>query len=210
MIKKIIKASLSDLLYKIYLLGKIRDENEFQKIHLERLHMSAVIGEESKIYSEAILQNSQNDKEKIRIGNNCHIKGYLVLFKHGGEILIGDDCFVGQDSKIWSAKKIHIGNRVLIAHNVNIHDNNSHPLNSVERHKDFVHIFKKGFQENINLNEKEIIIHDDVWIGFNSTIMKGVTIGKGAIIGSNSIITEDVPPYAVVVGNPSKIIKYVD
>ena len=71
-----------------------------------------------------------------------------------------------------------------------------------------MHIRTIGFQDNINLSEKEIVIEDDVWIGFNSTILKGVTIGKGAIIGANTLILKDVPPYAVVVGNPARIIRY--
>jgi acetyltransferase-like isoleucine patch superfamily enzyme len=129
-------------------------------------------------------------------------------FGHGGEISIGDYCYIGNNSKIWSAKKISIGHRVLIAHNVNIHDHNSHPLDSKLRHEDQVHIISKGFQTENDLNEKEIIIHDDVWIGFNSIILKGVTIGKGAIIGAGSLINKDVPEYAVVIGNPFKILKY--
>lgn len=54
----------------------------------------------------------------------------------------------------------------------------------------------------------DIIIGNDVWIGAKSTIMSGVNIGNGAVIGSNSTITKDVPPYAIVVGNPGKIVKY--
>ena len=57
-------------------------------------------------------------------------------------------------------------------------------------------------------NAKNIIIEDDVWIGFNCIILKGVRIGKGAIIGAGTIITKDVPSHAVIVGNPAKIIKY--
>jgi acetyltransferase-like isoleucine patch superfamily enzyme len=54
----------------------------------------------------------------------------------------------------------------------------------------------------------DIIVGNDVWIGAKSTIMSGVKIGHGAIIGSTATIAKDVPPYAIVVGNPSKIIKY--
>jgi acetyltransferase-like isoleucine patch superfamily enzyme len=54
-----------------------------------------------------------------------------------------------------------------------------------------------------------VVLEDNVWIGFDSVIMPGVTIGQGAIIGSKTVITEDVPPYAVVVGNPQKIIRYL-
>jgi acetyltransferase-like isoleucine patch superfamily enzyme len=49
-----------------------------------------------------------------------------------------------------------------------------------------------------------IVIEDDVWIGFNATVLKGVTIGRGAIIGASTVVTKDVPPYAIVVGNPQR------
>jgi acetyltransferase-like isoleucine patch superfamily enzyme len=52
-----------------------------------------------------------------------------------------------------------------------------------------------------------VVIEDHVWIGFNVGILKGVTIGKGAIIGAGSVLTEDVEPFTVVAGNPAKIIK---
>lgn len=57
-------------------------------------------------------------------------------------------------------------------------------------------------------NHKPVLIGDDVWIGVNAIIMDGVQIGDGAVIGANAVVTKDVPPYAVVVGVPAKIIKY--
>ena len=54
----------------------------------------------------------------------------------------------------------------------------------------------------------DIIIENDVWIGAKSTIMSGVKISNGSVIGANSLVTKDVPPYAVVVGNPAKIVKF--
>jgi len=56
--------------------------------------------------------------------------------------------------------------------------------------------------------EKECNIGNDVWIGCNSTILRGVTIGDGAVIGANSLINKNVPPYAIVVGSPGKVVKY--
>ena len=56
--------------------------------------------------------------------------------------------------------------------------------------------------------EKECKIGNDVWIGCNCTILRGVTIGDGAVVGANSLVTKDVPPYAIVVGSPAKILKY--
>ena len=54
----------------------------------------------------------------------------------------------------------------------------------------------------------ECVIGNDVWIGCNSTILRGVVVGDGAVIGANSLVNKDVPPYAIVVGSPAKIIKY--
>lgn len=54
----------------------------------------------------------------------------------------------------------------------------------------------------------KIIVKDDVWIGYGATILSGITIGQGAVIGANTTVSKDVPPYAVVVGNPGVIVKY--
>lgn len=60
------------------------------------------------------------------------------------------------------------------------------------------------------LRPQKITIHENVWIGFEAIILPGVTIGRGAIIGSRSVISIDVPPYAVVVGNPGRVVKYLE
>lgn len=195
---------------KIYLAGKFQYFLRQEKIRTDFINTNSIIHPEAKIWAEAKIFNHQQKREKITVGMKSQIRAELLVYKHGGEINIGDYTFIGEHSRIWSAKKIIIGNRVLISHNVNIHDNNAHPLNANERHLDFIHIFEKGLQSDIDLNEREIIIEDDVWIGFNSTILKGVRIGKGAIIGAQTVVTSDVPAYAVVAGNPARIIKYVN
>lgn len=54
----------------------------------------------------------------------------------------------------------------------------------------------------------DIVIENDVWVGAKSTVMSGVKISNGAVVGSNSVVTKDVPPFAIVVGNPAKIVRY--
>ena len=157
----------------------------------------------------ALIFNNRGVQNYIRIGDNCIIRGELLTFSHGGEIIIGKDCFVGLGTRIWSSVRIKIGDRVLISHNVNIHDNASHPMDIRDRHKDYLYIkkYNKLRPKNV-ITEAEVVLEDDAWIGFNATIMKGVTIGKGAIIGANSVVTKNVPAFAIVVGNPAKIIRY--
>ncbi len=136
--------------------------------------------------------------------------GQLFLFDSSGEINIGEDCFIGLHTRVWSSKKIVIGNRVLIAHNVNIHDNISHPLNAQERYDENSNFVLTNKHNISRIKSMEIVIEDDVWIGFNSIILRGVTIGKGAIIGAGSVVTKDVEPWTVNVGNPSKCIRKQD
>jgi len=78
--------------------------------------------------------------------------------------------------------------------------------------------WKRSFDEGVlgkykdwsNVISKEIIIKDKAWIGFNVIILKGVTIGEGAIVASGSVVTKDVPDFTLVGGNPARIIKSVE
>ncbi len=155
--------------------------------------------------------NNGGIKERIVLESHSIILGEIQTMQHGGSIKVGQHVFIGEHTRIWSSASIIIGNRVLISHNVNIHDNNSHALEKVLRHQEFKYVYEthKPYPHD-NLSEKAIVIGDDVWIGFNVTIFKGVNIGNGAIIGANSIITKDVPSNAVVIGSEQKIIKYLE
>jgi acetyltransferase-like isoleucine patch superfamily enzyme len=207
--QKVIGKYLDNLSYKMFVKaqGRFLAENENNRI--ESTLKIITSSEGVKISQKAIISNNLNDKSKINIGKYSYICGHLLLFKKGGKITIGNFCFIGENTKIWSAKSIVIGDRVLIAHNVNIHDNNSHSLNLKLRHNDFLNTFCNHNDEESDLNAKPIIIEDDVWIGFNSTIMKGVTIGKGAVVGACSLVLKNVKPYTVVAGNPAVEIKQI-
>ncbi len=205
-----IKRLIRKILGKMYLVGKIEADKFLREHFLNELNRTITFEQSANITIEANIMNFTGDKGKIKIGANSLVRGELVAFNIGGKIEIGDDCFIGPGTRIWSAKNISIGNRVLISHNINIHDNNSHPLDSKMRHDDFVYMLENNGLLKVNdLNEKDIVIEDDVWIGFNSVILKGVTIKRGAIIGANTVVTQDVPEYAVVIGNPPRIVKYV-
>ncbi len=167
------------------------------------------VGDSVAIYPVAKVFNIVGDKELIKIGSYTHIKGELLTFAHGGSINIGEYCYVGDHSRIWSAKQITIGDRVLISHNVNVFDSNTHPVNSSKRHQQFKDIIFSGHPSQIDLHERSVIIENDVLIGCMSIILKGVTIGEGAIVGAGSVVTKDVPPWTIVAGNPAKIIREI-
>lgn len=182
----------------------------YLRLKILSLKTKATFGGTVKFFQSSNIENLQNDKSKIIIGRNTAIRGELLIFAHGGQISIGEYCFIGENSKIWSSEEIKIGNRVLISHNVNIHDNNSHPTDSKMRAEQVKEIFSSNHPKTISsINSKEIEISDDVWIGFNSTILKGVKIGKGAIVGANSFVTKNVEEFTMVIGNPAKEIKKV-
>lgn len=166
-----------------------------------------VKGADSVLYPSSSIINALGKRENIVIGNFCHIRGELFLFGHGGRIEMGDYCYLGVNSRVWSAKNIRIGNRVLISHNCNIFDNDTHPLDPEARHRQFVDIITTGHPREIDLQEEEVVIEDDVLIGANATVLKGVTLGKGSVVGTGSVVTRNVPPYTVVAGNPARVVK---
>lgn len=143
----------------------------------------------------------------MRIGAFTHIRGELLNFAHGGEISIGQYCYIGEYSKLWSASHIHIGDRVLISHAVTILDSLTHPISASARHDHYRTIIENGHPKSINLDEQPVEIGDDVWIGCMSVIFRGVKIGQGAIVGAGSIVTNSIPPWTVVAGNPARVIR---
>lgn len=98
-------------------------------------------------------------------------------------------------------ESVAIADRVLIAHDVNIHDGTVHSNDADDRHAHFRHIIERGhprMKENIpGVRSKPIVIEDDVWISFGVTILKGMTIGRGRVISAGAIVIDDVPPGVV-------------
>lgn len=161
------------------------------------LQEGAVLGRTARI------RNGFGDSSRIVVGPHTHVNGELFLFASGGRITLGEWCYVGEGSRIWSSGSVKIGNRVNISHSVNIFDSNTHPMRAAERHQQIKTILTQGHPRDISLGERPVTIGDDVWLGAGSIILRGVTIGEGAIIGAGSVVTKDVQPFCVVAGNPA-------
>jgi len=168
---------------------------------------TAVVGEGVCFYPTASLQNYLGP-EAISIGAWSHIKGEMVV--HRGRIVCGTHCFVGEGTRLWASTSICIGTNVLISHLVDIHDSNSHSSDWRDRRLEISARFERGDHAfPANVASAPIIIEDDVWIGFKSSVLKGVTIGRGAIIAAGSVVTRDVEPFTMVAGNPARFVKRV-
>jgi acetyltransferase-like isoleucine patch superfamily enzyme len=123
----------------------------------------------------------------------------LRTMKEGAKLTLGD-YFSASGVTICCAHSITIGNRVMIGANATIADTDFHPLDSNLRFKN---------NEVNYAASAPIIVHDNVFIGMNAIVLKGVTIGEGAIIAAGSVVTKNVEANSIVAGNPAKLIKFL-
>lgn len=131
-------------------------------------------------------------KFKVRkIGWGTTIDRYVTL--HGRNLSVGNYCAINSFVHIWAGKNgVSIGDEVLIASHVAIIS--------------MTHDYTAPNMRLAPTVHKPVVIEDGVWIGAHAVIMPGVTIGKGAVIGAASVVTKDVPAYAIAVGTPAKIV----
>ena len=141
----------------------------------------------------------------IYIGNDCLIEGYLVCENESSKILIGNNVYVGGSTVIDCAKSVTIEDDVLISYNVTIADTDGHSMRFSERKKD-LQAFRQGKVDWNIIPSMNILIKRGAWIGTRSIILKGITIGEGAIVGAGSVVTRDVPDWSIVAGNPAKVL----
>ena len=127
---------------------------------------------------------------------NLHSPVKLLADRPGAVIRIGDKTRI-HGTCIHAYQSVVIGNNCLIAANCQIFDGNGHDLSFPDVDN---RINTKG-------TSKPVTIEDSVWIGANSIVLPGVTIGRGSVVSANSVVVKDVPPMVVVGGNPAVIIK---
>lgn len=146
-------------------------------------------------------KESNNNIQSVDVSLNA-IKGHDISVLKGTYICnkseIQSYSYIGFNSLISKSK---IGRYSSIASNVNI-GHGEHPIHTISTNS----LFLKSPYET--LTKAECIIENDVWIGVASIIKRGVHVGTGSVVGANSFVNKDVPPYAIVVGSPAKILRY--
>jgi galactoside O-acetyltransferase len=152
------------------------------------------VGEESQLFCHLVVQTPH---ATIRIGRRTQIGGGDLIAACG--IDVGDDVLVGWD--------------------VTLLDNDSHSLRWKERASDVAQCaidYRKTPQDFARNKDWSVVpmapirIENRVWIGFGATVLKGVTIGEGAVVAAKSVVTRDVSPYALVAGNPARVIRQLE
>lgn len=133
--------------------------------------------------------------DNVSVGSGTRLHSGVVLWGPGS-IEIGSCCEVGFDSVIYSQQEVHIGSNCLFAAGCYIIDSN--------------HGIERG---ELIRNQKStvkgpVVIGDDVWLGAHVVVTSGVTIGDGAVIGAGAVVNRDIPPYAIAVGVPAKVVGY--
>ena len=116
----------------------------------------------------------------------------LATWQAGAVLRLGDNCGL-TGAVIVAARRVDIGDRVLLGANCTVTDTDFHPLAPWDRQRDIL----AGATA-------PVVIEDDVFVGMHSLILKGVTIGRGAVVGAGSVVTRDVPPGLIVAGNPAR------
>lgn len=150
-----------------------------------------------KLYILKKKWRKKNFYNETTISRLCNIKNIQVGKLSYGQLNVYDWGTQGEG--------LEIGSYVSIANDVKFILGGNHRYDTISTFPFKVKLGKEKIEAYTN---GKIIVEDDVWIGMGSIIMSGVKINKGAVIAAGSVVTKDVPPYAIVGGNPAKIIKY--
>jgi acetyltransferase-like isoleucine patch superfamily enzyme len=142
---------------------------------------------------------------RLRVGDESIIHAVIRFEENGGEIRIGSRTFIGRSNLI-CYRNLVIGDDVIMSWGVTVVDHDSHSIEWEKRQND-VHDWNRGRKDWHHIAHAPVAISNKAWIGFNVSILKGVTIGEGAVIGACSVVTRDIPPYTLAAGNPARVIR---
>jgi galactoside O-acetyltransferase len=142
------------------------------------------------------------------LGDDVLYEGEIGFLRENARVEIGSRSYFA--SLITCAERVRIGSDVLIARGGYITDHGTHAVEFLARSNDVVNWIQEQKKDWASVPISPVTIEDKVWIGWGVTILRGVTIGEGAVVGANSVVTRDVPPYTVVAGNPSRVLRKLE
>jgi acetyltransferase-like isoleucine patch superfamily enzyme len=143
----------------------------------------------------------------ISIGESNSISGFLITETEYSRIEIGNNVFIGGKTILDCVVHIAIEDDVLISYDCLIADSDNHSLRSGIRKHDLADWRKGGSHDWSTTKTKPVRLKKGAWIGARAIILKGVTIGEGAIVGAGAVVTHDIPAYTIAAGNPARVIR---
>ena len=172
-----------------------------------------VFWEEGLYLETAQIFRFMRSKRERAIEMGKHVSCYAgVSFALGvnGSCKIGDFTLLN-GALIMADERIEIGSHCLFSWNVGIADSDFHPLDAAQRRIDTMALapFYEGRPPRPELKTAPVIIGDNVWIGMNAIVLKGVTIGDNSVVAAGSVVSKSVPTNVVVAGNPAVIVKHL-
>ena len=141
----------------------------------------------------------------FKVGENSIVHSVISFDREDSKLTIGSRTFIGK-SFLVCADEIEIGDDVMVSWGVTILDHDSHNLEFSKRADDVLN-WCAGIKDWTHVKVLKVQISNKVWIGCNAIIIRGITIGEGAVIAAGAVVTKDVPPWTIVAGNPAKIIR---
>lgn len=204
----ILKRSKNIIIRQIHHSGFDANGQRFLKsgvgTRIEAIYIDVRVRQESRIY--------------VSIGNYSHVGGTFVFERGVGSVTIGSKSSIGGGCKIICTQEegIRIGNNVMLSWDCTLMDSDAHSPNPDIRAND-AYDWKCGVDANkigvykdwSQVKSAPIVIEDNVWLGFEVAVMKGVRIGRGAVIGARSLVTSDVAPFCIYAGNPARFVRFV-
>ncbi len=160
----------------------------FEPFHSER-EIGFYLGEASGVYSASTLIVGAN--------GTVNVGSYTIL---NGTVIVCND-------------RVTIGNHCMLAWGSTVTDTWAGFASvSIEKRREVLRFAATDARRRLLPVDipRPVVLEDNVWVGFDAVILPGVTLGRGCIVGSKTIVSEDIPPYGVVVGNPSRLVRYLD
>ena len=182
-----IEKHLSDFVTEPYFSSMLTNAkaNRAKEEHIKRQQNAPQIWRQRNLHNQTVIRNFF-DLDKVRVGQATY--GPLNIQEWGH-----------------SDEQLTIGHYVSISEGVTFLLGGNHPYQGITTFPVKVKVL--GHEKEAQ-TKGPILVGDDVWLGHNAMVMSGVTIGQGAVIAAGSVVTKDVPPYAIVGGNPARVIKY--